>query len=227
MKRTIIIMAKVPIAGTVKTRLQPFLSPEKCAELATAFLGDTESKAKNACENTILAYSPAAQRNILKKILRYENTLIEQKGKDLGEKMLNAFEFVFRQNPDSAVVMIGTDSPTLPAECIEEAFKALEDESKIVLGKTEDGGFYLIGLKQSLPGIFEGIKWSTSMVYTQLIKNIENLKIDNLKLIPTWYDVDNAGDLERLYGEVAQNKKIQESAPRTYEWLASNSEIFD
>jgi len=219
-------MAKVPTAGTVKTRLQPALSSEKCAELARAFLRDTVYKAESVCKNIILAYSPAAEIDLLKKILPFENTFLEQKGADLGEKMLNAFEFAFECETDSAVVMIGTDSPVFPAEFIKTAFESLETGAEIVLGKTEDGGFYLIGLKKVLPDIFDQIEWSTASVFAELSRNLEKLKIGEPKLVPTCFDVDTAPDLRRLREELLQNKYLRKIAPETYQWLISNSELF-
>src|SRR5688500_9081804 len=153
MKRSIIIMAKVPVAGKVKTRLEPHFSPDWCAALAEAFLQDAVGKAKKVCENVILAYSPAEEINALKKILPFQSVFTEQTGRDLGEKMFNAFKFVFEQNSDS-VVMIGTDSPTVPADFIEQAFAFLELETEVVLGGAEDGGFYLIGLRALREEIF-------------------------------------------------------------------------
>src|SRR5688572_8313080 len=114
MKRSVIIMAKAPSAGTVKTRLQPHLSPDECAALAAAFLRDAVKKAETVCENVILAYSPPEKLDTLKKILPSQSIFIQQTGGDLGERMFNAFKFAFKQNSDS-VVMIGTDSPTFPA----------------------------------------------------------------------------------------------------------------
>jgi rSAM/selenodomain-associated transferase 1 len=219
-------MAKVPLAGTVKTRLQPALSPEKCAELARAFLLDTARKAESVCENIILAYSPAAEIDILRKIVTSENTFLEQKGANLGEKMLNAFGFAFEYEPNSAVVMIGTDSPTFPAEFIAQAFESLETGAEIVTGKTEDGGFYLIGLKRILPNIFDRIEWSTASVFAELSRNLEKLKINNLKFLPMCFDVDTAPDLQRLRDEFLQNKYLREIAPETYQWLISNTELF-
>jgi rSAM/selenodomain-associated transferase 1 len=226
MKRTIIIMAKVPLAGTVKTRLQPALSPEKCAELARAFLRDTVNKAESVCENIILAYSPAAEINALQKILPSEKAFLEQEGADLGEKMLNAFRFAFARQTDSVAVMIGTDSPTFPAEFIEKAFEYLETGTEIVLGKTEDGGFYLIGLKKILPDLFDRIRWSTGSVFARLSRNLEKLKFGELKFVPTCFDVDTAPDLERLNKEMSENQSVQKIAPETHQWLISNSELF-
>ncbi len=169
-------MAKVPVAGAVKTRLEPFLSPEKCAELAAAFLQDAENKAKTVCENTILAYAPADEKNVLENALRRENTLVEQIGATLRERMANAFECAFVRR-SGAVVMISTDSPTLPAEFIERAFEILEADSDLVLGKAKNGGFYLIGGREIHSELFANVEWSSAAVFEQTKKNAEQLNL--------------------------------------------------
>jgi rSAM/selenodomain-associated transferase 1 len=225
MKRAIIIMAKVPLAGTVKTRLQPFLTPDKCAELATAFLQDAENKVKTVCENTILAYSPADNLNILENILETKNTYIAQTGENIGERMLNAFKFAFAQNSDG-VVIIGTDSPTFPADFIRQAFEYLETSADLVLGKTVDGGFYLIGLRKLVPNLFENIAWSTSSVFEQTVTNAVELGLKK-KLLPEWYDIDTPADLCVLRDKILADKEIQMCTPATCQWLLSNLELFD
>ncbi len=214
MKRTIIIMAKVPSAGNVKTRLQPFISSDECTALSKAFLQDAVNKAKTVCENVILAYSPTAEINALKKILPSQNTFIEQTGRDLGEKMFNAFKFAFEQQTD-AVVMIGTDSPTFPIDYIEQAFEFLETNSDVVLGKTEDGGFYLIGLRRLPERIFENVAWSSPATFEQIFENIHRLNL-HLREVPAWYDVDEQADFEKLQAEILHNKNAQRRAPETY-----------
>ena len=84
--------------------------------------------------------------------------------------MFNAFKFVFEQKTD-AVVMIGTDSPTFPIDYIEQAFEFLETNSDVVLGKTEDGGFYLIGLRKLPERIFENVEWSSPATFEQIFEN--------------------------------------------------------
>ena len=214
MKRTIIIMAKVPSAGNVKTRLQPFLSPDECTALSKAFLQDAVTKAKTVCENVILAYSPPAEINALRNFLPSQNTFIEQTGRDLGEKMFNAFKFVFEDQTD-AVVMIGTDSPTFPIDHIEQAFEFLETNSDVVLGKTEDGGFYLIGLRKLPERIFENVAWSSPETFEQMFENIHRLRL-HLREVPSWYDVDEREDFEKLQAEILHNKNAQRRAPETY-----------
>ena len=216
MKKAIIIMTKFPEAGRVKTRLQPFLSAEKSAEIALAFLQDTENKAKSVCEDLIIAFSPPEQKTKFKSILQYENILIEQTGVNLGERMFNAFEFTFFNNLDS-VVMIGTDSPTFPSEFIEKAFELLKN-SDAVLGETEDGGYYLIGLNTLKKKIFENVEWSSEKTFEQTVQNIKNLNL-RLSLLPKWFDVDFPEDLKILRKEL---NKTPELAPKTAKWLNEN-----
>lgn len=226
MKRAIIIMAKVPVAGAVKTRLQPFLSPDECAELARAFLHDAVAKAKSVCENVILAYSPADRKNVLDETLRRENTLVAQTGATLGDRMTNAFEFAFAQKSD-AVVMIGTDSPTVHAEYIEQAFDFLEINSDIVLGKTADGGFYLIGTQQKIHSeLFKNVAWSSAAVFRQMIANAERLKL-RWRAVPAWYDVDTPDDFTFLRDEISRDEQARKRAPATFEWLESNAKLRD
>jgi rSAM/selenodomain-associated transferase 1 len=215
-------MAKVPLAGTVKTRLGSVLSPEKCAALAAAFLQDTLKKAETVCKNVILAYSPAGQSRLLEDLISSEITLVEQKGANLGERMHNAFEFAFRKNPDSAVVMIGTDSPTFPAENLVRGFEFLEKDSEIVLGRSKDGGFYLIGLRRSVPKLFDRIEWSSPLVFEQLAGNIGGLGIEKLKLVPEHYDVDTPDDLLMMKDEIFGDESLQDLAEKTHRWLLEN-----
>ena len=219
-------MAKVPVAGAVKTRLEPFLSPEKCAELAAAFLQDAEIKAKSICENTILAYTPGDRKNVLENTLRREHKFVEQTGATLGERMANAFGFAFVRR-SGAVVMIGTDSPTLPAEFIERAFEILETDSDLVLGKAKDGGFYLIGLRRKIHSeLFANVEWSSAAVFEQTKKNAEQLKL-RLREVPVWYDVDTPDDLLFLRDETAGDEKARQCAPATFSWLKRNAKLFE
>lgn len=223
MNRIIIIMAKVPRAGNVKTRLQPFLSPGQCRDLAEAFLFDALEKTQILCDELIIAFAPASEKDYFDDLPNRNLTLVEQRGADLGVKMSNAFEFAFRRDSDANVVLIGTDSPTFAPEFIEGAFEFLESEAEMVLGESADGGFYLIGLRANAPTLFDRIEWSSALVYGQMTRNVERLKI-NLQTIPAWYDVDTPNDLRRLRDELLKNEKVQKIAPHTFQWLNQNTE---
>ncbi|HEX8736203.1 MAG TPA: TIGR04282 family arsenosugar biosynthesis glycosyltransferase [Pyrinomonadaceae bacterium] len=220
MKRAVIIMAKAPLAGTVKTRLQPYFSAAECAQLAACFLNDAINKAKTLKTELILAYSPAGETDYFRALADEKTSLVEQKGDNLGEKMFSAFEFAFAQNADAAV-MIGTDSPTFPEDFIEQAFEFLEINSDAVLGKTEDGGFYLIGLRKPDARIFERVKWSSPQAFAQVRENIMNLNW-HLREVPGWYDVDEPKDFEQLRNEFLNNKNARKRAPQTFEWIMKN-----
>ncbi len=212
-------MAKVPRAGNVKTRLRSLLDSEQAAEFAECLLDDTIKKVKSLNNQLIIAFSPENELGFFDKFLLSETFFIEQKGSDLGEKMFNAFEFAFRRDLD-AVVMIGTDSPTFPPEFIEQAFKFLET-AEAVLGKTSDGGFYLIGLRQMEKEIFSGVEWSSEKASEQMKKNILRAGF-RLKEIPDWYDIDLPQDLKKLSKDFEQNKLSQKIAPKTFQWLKTN-----
>ncbi len=226
MNRIVIIMTKVPRAGNVKTRLLPFLAPEQCRDLAEAFLLDAINKTRNLCDELIIAFAPAHEKDYFADMTVENLTLIKQQGADLGEKMFNAVEFAFNRNSDANVVVIGTDSPTFLPEFIEKAFEKLISEAEIVLGESEDGGFYLIGLRKILPNLFKNIEWSSPQVYDRITRNIARLRV-KLESVPVWYDVDTPNDLRRLRDEILDDRQAQKVAPRTFQWITSNAEMFD
>lgn len=215
MKKAIIIMAKVPEAGKVKTRLNSEFTALQSAEISKAFLQDVKKKASNLNKNVFIAFSPPNKKNRLMDMIHDETNLIEQVGETLGDKMFNAFLTVFERGFDSAV-MIGTDSPTFPPESIKAAFDALELNHDIVIGKTDDGGFYLVGMKKANKGVFESVTWSSENTFYEFRENIakQGLSIDEVE---SWYDVDEPKDVKRLVNEFSQDQKSRERAPKTFE----------
>ena len=217
-----IVMCKAPFAAEVKTRLTPFLTAEKAADLAGCFAIDAARKAQNICDNTIIAFS--GEKNLLKTILPQNLIWTRQKGADLGERMHNALMFAFERKL-SPLVVIGTDSPTLPKEFIENATKILEqNRADTVLGKTDDGGYYLIGLNQPDRRIFQNVRWSSPETFLQTAQNIESLKL-RLKTLSVWYDVDTPEDLRRLKTEIENNPQARELAPTTVAWFEENAKL--
>jgi len=204
MKRCLIVFAKEPIKGKVKTRLSPYLAESQCTELYKAFLKDIISIAQRIrCEERILAYECDTEEPVyLKKIAR-GFLFYRQKGKNLGQKMHNAFKFA-RDNKASKVVIIGSDFPNLPISFIEEAFCQL-GTNDIVVGPSSDGGFYLIGLKNPNSGLFKGIQWSTNRVLKDTLKNAMGLK-KKVARLNKWYDVDEPETLIRLIRDLKREK---------------------
>ncbi len=208
-------MTKVPRAGNVKTRLQPFLSPDQCVALSEAFLEDAINKTQSQTNELIIAFSPNSERDYFTKFVSNNFTLFAQKGANLGEKMYSAFQFALANDSD-AVVMIGTDSPTFPAEFIARAFENLKN-ADAVLGETKDGGFYLIGLRVLRKEIFANVEWSSENTFRQTAENIKKSGL-KLSLLPLWYDVDFPEDLDKLRKDLMKNQNI---APLTFRWLTA------
>ncbi|HKZ69399.1 MAG TPA: TIGR04282 family arsenosugar biosynthesis glycosyltransferase [Anaerolineales bacterium] len=199
MPNALIVVAKRPQSGQTKTRLTPPLSPEAAAQLYEAFLGDTLDLMRHVPEaRRIIAYLPEGEEDYFR-ALAPDFDLLPQKGNDLGERLDNALTHCLANGFDKAVIM-DSDSPTLPAECLAEAFAAL-DAADLVLGPCDDGGYYLIGLKRPAPRLLREVQMSTPNVMrdTLALAADEGMTV---RLLDTWYDVDTAAELERLQIEL-------------------------
>jgi rSAM/selenodomain-associated transferase 1 len=204
------VMAKAPRAGTVKTRLCPPLRPPEAAELAQCFLLDAIERVRAvAGAQPFLAYTPVESQ------AQFEEAaagfaLIPQRGSDLGERQRHLIEEILARGLQAAL-LIGTDSPTLPRECLDEAVSlVMARDVDVVLGPTEDGGYYLIGLRAPCPALFEDMPWSTPAVLGRTLERAQRLGL-RVACLPTWFDVDTGADLERLRVEV-------EAAPGGWPW---------
>jgi rSAM/selenodomain-associated transferase 1 len=221
----LIVMAKAPRANQVKTRLCPPLRSEEAASLAASFLKDVVARAAGCGPAVMIAYAPTDGRGELEALLPSDMLWTPQQGADLGARMLSALQAASGQR-FSPLVMIGTDSPTLPLPWLSGAFELLRtEEVDMVLGPTEDGGYYLIGLKQPVPGLFETVAWSSACALTDTLRNADTLGL-RVALLPTWYDVDTPDDLARLRAELHSSPPAREYAPHTFRWLR-NHEDFD
>lgn len=221
----IIVMAKAPQAGRVKTRLRPFLNDEQCAQLAVCFLKDTAAKAHSVLPNVVIAFTPAEDEKALRELLPSGTTLIDQKGNDLGERLASALDFAASRN-FSPVILIGTDSPSLPADYLKDALNSFSrPQTGIVLGRAQDGGFYLCGLRGAATGIFENVEWGSEKVFEQTRANARKVFEREPVMLPVWRDVDRPDDLAFLYGEFLKKKNF--AAPETAKWLEENKGLFD
>lgn len=201
-KKALIIFAKVPKPGQVKTRLQPDLSPDLSSQIYLAFILDTLNTTASLKGVKRILGCDATRRDpfFIQLAERYDVVLIDQEGEDLGARMRNAIAESYRLGFGQAVI-IGTDIPTLPVDYIQEAFKRLK-ECSLVLGPSADGGYYLIGCSGSVPPIFDGIAWGTEQVLTQTLQRITEKNLD-ATLLPFWYDVDTVQDLRFLTQHLA------------------------
>jgi hypothetical protein len=214
----VILMVKAPRAGQAKTRLAPALSEEDAASLAACFARDALAHARRVVSEVIVAYTPADARPLLAELLSGPLIWQEQEGADLGAR-LEAIAAHAAALGYGQLLIMGTDSPTLPASFTLMARDALAaGDADIALGPTEDGGYYLVGLRHPTPGIFQNVDWSTPRAYQQTASNAASLNLRLLRL-PPWYDVDTPQDFARLQHELNTNAQAQELAPATHHWL--------
>ncbi|MBI3332696.1 MAG: TIGR04283 family arsenosugar biosynthesis glycosyltransferase [Candidatus Omnitrophica bacterium] len=194
----LVIVAKVPIPGRVKTRLCPPLSPEKAAGLARRLLEETVALAQGLDgAKAAVAVFPPDQIEAMRRIVSSSVTLLPQEGKEFGQRLERIFQRLFAQGA-KGVIALGADHPGLPREFLVQAVEALQRQRQpdpLVIGPTEDGGYYLIGLNRPHPELFKGIPWSTSAVLEKTLERAGGLKVIRL---PPWFDVDRPEDLARL-----------------------------
>lgn len=197
MKKALLIFAKQPRAGKVKTRLVPALSAEDAAALYGCMLTDTLTKVESLQEvDKFLFFAQEPGASAFFHEFFPGMHIRPQAGKDLGERMETAFDAVFSMGYRAAAV-IGTDSPDLPVAFIEEAFRILDGRrADAVFGPSEDGGYYLLALRQPYHELFHEIHWSTGNVLLQSLEKAEFLGLTVAKL-PVWHDVDTVEDLAR------------------------------
>jgi hypothetical protein len=211
----LLVIAKRPAPGQTKTRLTPPLSPEQAAQLYECFLSDTLAVARAAPDVTrLINYAPDEAKDYFR-ALAPDFGLVPQIGADLGERLDNALTHCLSDGFTRAVIM-DSDSPTLPAAHLAQAFHALE-EADVVLGPCDDGGYYLIGLKRPAPRLTREVMMSTPHVLRDTLALARRLRLKTA-LLPTWYDVDTSAELSRLRSELAAHPNG--AAPATRAFLA-------
>lgn len=206
----ILVMAKAPIPGTVKTRLR--LPPQAAAGLQTALIADTVEKARTLAP-TIVAGAPPDRLDLIRPLLPKDVDLIAQEPGDLGDRMLAGTRTHFATSP-APVLVLGTDAPTLPPEAMEEAASALTVHGISII-QSSDGGYVLLGLRWPVEEVFRGVDWSTGVVFRQTLLRADAARLTVYEGEP-WYDVDEPEDLVRLREELGAHP---ERAPRTADFL--------
>ncbi|MBX9733902.1 MAG: TIGR04282 family arsenosugar biosynthesis glycosyltransferase [Chitinophagaceae bacterium] len=182
--RTIIVLAKTPELGKVKTRIAAKLGEEKALAIYTRLLHYTFCLLKRIhCRKVVYTSGDGPQT-----CWAALETKPQTNG-DLGNRMASAFEQVLSERATKCII-IGTDCATLTEEIIETAFTELETKD-LVIGPASDGGYYLLGMKKMYPALFKGISWSTEKVFEQTIVQVENLSLD-YSLLPVLSDMDEA-----------------------------------
>jgi hypothetical protein len=215
-KNALVVVAKRPTPGKTKTRLSPPLTPELASALYECFLFDTLDQMRRVDDaQRVIAYlnEPEYFHRIAP-----DFELLPQKGHDLGSRLDNALTFYLSRGYERVIIM-DSDSPTLPAAYLMQGFHILSDGADVVLGPCDDGGYYLIGIKKPAPRLLREVHMSTPTVASE---TIALAKEEGLQLVtlPVWYDVDDVMSLSRLVEEV--EKPTSDKAIHTRRFLRVN-----
>jgi uncharacterized protein len=218
------VMAKAPRPGKVKTRLSPPLTPEQASELNICFIRDTAENIQQVTDDSnsagVVAYTPVGDEAAFDGLLPAGFRLLAQRGQGFGEHLLYVCADLFSAG-FSAVCLIDSDSPTMPQEALLQAVEQLSRAGdRMVLGGSDDGGYYLLGVKHLHHRLFEQIDWSTERVFAQTLERAREIGLE-VELLATWYDVDDAVTLERLRQELAGPELAGYDARHTRLYLES------
>jgi hypothetical protein len=204
-KVAVAIMAKAPRAGAVKTRLCPPLSLAEAADLSRGFLLDKiiQVRALPDARPTI-AFTPGDERALFE-ALAPDFLLVPQQGVDLGIRLYGVLDGLVCTGY-AAALAIDSDTPTLPTEFLEQAVQlATAPDVDVVLGPTEDGGYYLVGGRRAHREIFAEMPWSTSRVFEETMRRAATAGL-RVACLPPWFDVDTPADLSRLRASLAARR---------------------
>lgn len=214
-RNALIVFARVPEPGAVKTRLTGLLTEAEAARLYDAFLRDGLD-AYGALPAAVRLYLAPSSGSLPDGLVPDGVTLHTQRGDGLGARMLGAFVEAFVAGYER-VVIIGTDHPTLPIAFVERAFEELAAPLATVLGPSDDGGYYLLGMNELYPQLFQGMEYSHPDVFTDTLQRAHATPA-SVSILPTWYDVDTPEALRRLAADLAADRGGE--ARRTRELMA-------
>jgi len=223
MTTSIVIFAKQPVEGRTKTRLGRALGMDYAAKLAECFIRDTLALVRNlAIGQKNVAYSPEEARDYFRDLVKplLEFSTYPQRGQDLGERVQNTIQRELTGGAGS-VVVLDTDSPTLPAGYIVQAFEMLK-RADFVLGPTYDGGCYLIGAALPSTTPLSPVPWGTPQVFRKIVHNLSTAGL-KLAVTPPWYDVDTEHGFEMLKShiEALTYSGVEEIPTHTAAWLTT------
>lgn len=211
---TLVIMAKAPRPGLVKTRLHQSLSPQAVMTLYCCLLEDTVALAKSLTGVEVAVMCPDPDKSELERFLGDSLRVVTQNGEGLAAGLASVFS-QFTAAGRQRVIAFNSDSPHLAPAVLDNAFQALE-RSDLVIGPTHDGGYYLVGARAAHPTLFENDGLGTSSALERLLARAQSLDLSSTLTEP-FYDIDIAEDLIRLAPELAL---APARAPRTAAWFA-------
>jgi rSAM/selenodomain-associated transferase 1 len=212
--RTLVVMAKAPKPGMVKTRLTRSLPVSAVTALYRCLLDDTLSLARSIEGVEVAVMCPAPDREDLERTVGNTVPVVPQMGNGLAAALCSVFAH-FGDAGSSRIVAFNSDTPHLPKSILQAAFRLLE-ECDVVVGPTHDGGYYLVGAKMSHPVLFTTDALGTANAYEELLTKANALGL-SVKLTDPFYDIDEAADLSRLAEEL---RLSPQRAPKTAKWLS-------
>ena len=214
----LVIMAKAPRPGAVKTRLASGFSPETVTDFYRCLLDDTLALARSLRDVEVAIMCPESDVNELAQLAGADATVVAQQGEGLAAGLVSVFRhFTLNDRGEDAqrrVIAFNSDSPHLPRSVLETAFETLATHD-VVVGPTHDGGYYLVGAKASHPTLFANDGMGTSSALERLLSRAKGLGL-SVGFAETFYDIDVADDLSRLAEEL---RVTPARAPRTAAWL--------
>jgi len=221
--RVLVIMAKAPRLGAVKTRLAPSLSPEAVTAFYRCLLEDTLALARSLGDVEVAVMCPDSDVDELARLAGTQlagkpASVVAQKGEGLAAGLTSVFAHFAEGRRTNAlqrrIIAFNSDSPHLPRSILEDAFETLAAHD-VVVGPTHDGGYYLVGAKTSHPTLFAGDGMGTSSALDRLLSRARALEL-SVGFAAPFYDIDVADDLTRLAEEL---RLAPARAPRTAAWL--------
>lgn len=211
---TLVIMAKAPRLGMVKTRLTPELSATAVTDLYRCLLQDTIALAQSLAGVQVAIMCPASDVEDLALLAGNSIRVVAQTGEGLAAGLTSVFA-QFTGPGRRPIIAFNSDSPHLPPPVLEKAFETLST-CDVVVGPTHDGGYYLVGTTAAYPSLFAGDGMGTNSALERLLSRAQSLKL-SVGFADPFYDIDVADDLSRLAQEL---QLTPGRAPRTAAWLA-------
>jgi uncharacterized protein len=218
--RLLVIMAKAPTPGTVKTRLIPSVPLQAVTEFYRCLLDDTLALARSLNDVDTAIMCPDSDVNELTDLAGHGVRVVAQEGEGLAAGLTSVFAHFAEGHQFRRIIAFNADSPHLPSSVLEEAFAALATND-LVIGPTYDGGYYLVGAKAYYPTLFTGDGMGTNSALERLISRARILELST-GFTDSFYDIDVADDLVRLAADLQQ---AAARAPRTAVWLKEWREV--
>lgn len=225
-KLLLVVVAKAPVPGEVKTRLSPEFTTEEATNLYRCFIQDRIKEIGSlAGMDLAIFYTPDDSEEYFTKFLSNGFRLFPQRGKDLGERLSNIFVDKLAQGYD-AVSIIDSDTPDLPRSIVQQSFQLLTaDRADAVFGPCYDGGYYLVGMRQPHPELFQKIPWSTENVLPRTLEKAHSLGLQT-KLLPRWNDLDTFQDLLEYYKKYQEKPfEADRAGMQTFKFLSNLKRI--